>query len=180
MKTIKHWKLEKTDQIYHLIFDHADSETNVINLSVFNELEKILVKIKKDKLATGLVLTSGKANGFIAGADIKAFKQDFAQSILEKGHKVFEQLEELNIPTIAVINGFCLGGGLELALACDYRIADINRATFGFPEVLLGLHPGWGGTIRLPKLVSAKNALKLMMTGRSINAKKWTRFAPRF
>ena len=111
----------------------------------------MLDKLERDR-PRGLVIRSAKPGGFIAGADIAQFRgvTDAAQieALLTRGHAVLDRLDRLPLPTVAVIHGYCLGGGLEVALACDIRIA-IDDASFGFPEVLLGLHPGLGGTVRL-------------------------------
>ena len=92
------------------------------------------------------------------------------EALLTRGHAVLDRLDRLPLPTIAVIHGYCLGGGLEVALACDYRIA-IDDASFGFPEVLLGLHPGLGGTVRLPRLISPVQAMTMMLTGKTERAR---------
>ena len=123
----------------------------------------------------GLVIRSAKPGGFIAGADIAQFRgvTDPAQieALLTRGHAVLDRLDRLPLLTVAVIHGYCLGGGLEVALACDYRIA-IDDASFGFPEVLLGLHPGLGGTVRLPRLINPLQAMTMMLTGRSERARR--------
>ena len=111
---------------------------------MLTELNAVLEKLERDR-PRGLVIRSAKRCGFIAGADIAQFRgvTDAAQieASLTRGHAVLDRLDRLPLPTVAVIHGYCLGGGLEVALACDYRIA-IDDASFGFPEVLLGLHPG--------------------------------------
>src|SRR5207302_4188900 len=121
------------------------------------------------------VLRSAKTSGFIAGADITEFRgmTDAAavESRLKAAHAVVDLLDRLPMPVVAVIHGYCLGGGLELALACDYRIA-IEDARLGFPEVMLGLHPGLGGTIRLPRLINPIEAMSMMLTGRNVRASR--------
>ena len=105
----------------------------------------------------GLVIRSGKRSGFIAGADIGEFrdpaKANDIEARLSRAHAIIDRLDRLKLPTIAVIHGYCLGGGLEVALACDYRIA-VENASLGFPEILFGLHPGLGGTVRLTRLIN--------------------------
>ena len=122
-----------------------------------------------------LVIRSAKPSGFIAGADVNAFRgaTDPQQVEMEIGraHRVTDRLENLGMPTIAVVHGFCLGGGFEIALACKYRIA-IDDARFGFPEVMLGLHPGLGGTVRFTRLINPMEAMTLMLTGRTIDARR--------
>ena len=135
---------------------------------MLTELDDVLGKIERDR-PRGLVIRSAKPGGFIAGADIGEFRgvTDAAQveALLTRGHAVLDRLDRLPLPTVAVIHGYCLGGGLEVALACDYRIA-IEDASLGFPEVMLGLHPGLGGTVRLPRLINPIEAMTMMLTGR--------------
>src|SRR6266849_4484022 len=125
------------------------------------------------ELPKGLVLRSAKPAGFIAGADIGEFRgmTDAAavEARLAQAHAVVDRLDRLAVPTVAVIHGYCLGGGLEIALACDYRIA-VEDARLGFPEVMLGLHPGLGGTVRLPRLINPLEAMTMMLTGRNVRA----------
>jgi 3-hydroxyacyl-CoA dehydrogenase/enoyl-CoA hydratase/3-hydroxybutyryl-CoA epimerase len=125
----------------------------------------------------GVVIRSGKRSGFVAGADINEFTtlQDVAQAerLVKAGQSVIDRFEALPCPTVAAIEGFALGGGLELALACTYRVAVGNdRLTLGFPEVLLGIHPGFGGTVRSVRLIGASAALDLMLTGRNVRGAK--------
>ena len=134
-----------------------------------NELDGVLTKIEQDR-PKGLVIRSAKPSGFIAGADIREFREftDSAkvEALLTRGHGILDRLDRLPLPTVAVVHGYCLGGGLELALACDIRIA-IENATFGFPEVLLGLHPGLDGTVRLTRLINPVQAMTMMLTGKT-------------
>src|SRR5690606_16235588 len=114
--------------------------------------------------------------GFVAGADIKEFQQFDADGsvgdALFRGQQVFQKLAELPCPTVAAIHGFCMGGGTELALACRYRVASSDASTrIGLPEVKLGIYPGWGGSVRLPRLVGAPAAFDMMLTGRALTAK---------
>ncbi len=144
------------DGIAWLLFDKKDASANTLSAEVLTELDAVLDKLERDR-PRGLVIRSAKRSGFIAGADIAQFRgvTDTApiEALLTRGHAVLDRLDRLPLPTVAVIHGYCLGGGLEVALACDYRIA-IDDASFGFPEVLLGLHPGLGGTVRLPRLIN--------------------------
>src|SRR5580692_6055200 len=170
-----HWRL-RTDEdgIAWLLFDKKDSSANTLSEEVLTELNAVLEKIERDH-PRGLVIRSAKRSGFIAGADIAQFRgvtdPTPIETTLTQGHAVLDRLDRLPLPTIAVIHGYCLGGGLEVALACDFRIA-IDDASFGFPEVLLGLHPGLGGTVRLPHLISPVQAMTMMLTGKSERARK--------
>ena len=127
--------------------------------------------------ARAVVIRSGKDGGFVAGADITEFGgfRDVEQAyrLVRTGQQVFDRIEALPIPTVAAIHGFALGGGLELALACDYRVgADDGKLNLGLPEVMLGVHPGFGGTVRTPQLIGAPAALDLMLTGKSLRAEE--------
>jgi 3-hydroxyacyl-CoA dehydrogenase/enoyl-CoA hydratase/3-hydroxybutyryl-CoA epimerase len=140
---------------------------------VLAAFEAVLDELETDQPA-GLVIRSGKANGFIAGADVGEFRgltdAGDVERIVLRGHAVLDRLERLPYPTVALIHGFCLGGGLELALACRYRVA-ADDARIGLPEVRLGIHPGLGGTARLTRLVPAPQAMGLMLTGRTLRAR---------
>jgi 3-hydroxyacyl-CoA dehydrogenase/enoyl-CoA hydratase/3-hydroxybutyryl-CoA epimerase len=184
MRKYQHWLLTTTPKtkqqglIGWLGFDRKESSVNSINDNVLNELNDCLHDVAENQDIQGLVIYSLKAKGFIAGADVNAIAQlktaAEVTDFLRKGQTVFSRLENLTIPTVAMINGFCMGGGLELSLACDYRIAtDAEETRIGLPEVLLGFHPGWGGTVRLPKLIGGFHALtQVMLTGAPLSAKK--------
>lgn len=179
MKIYRHWRLEEddnNDQLLWLCFDKQGSSTNTLDKEVMDELSHILGYLEQEKKYKGLIIASAKHNGFIAGADISQFNQfkdiDQAVELLRQGQKVFDQLEKLPQSTVAMIEGFCLGGGLELALACRYRVVEESSKTkLGLPEVKLGIHPGWGGTVRLPRLIGGPQAMDLILTGRLINGK---------
>lgn len=177
-----HWKTRlDDDRILWLGFDRENANTNTINSEVLEELKQILTWVKQTSLPKGLVIFSAKASGFIAGADIQQFKsldnEEQAFELIRHGQIVYQQLADINLPTLAWIHGYCLGGGLELALACRYRIVEEDhepnsiKAKLGLPEVMLGIHPGWGGTVRLPRLIGAFKGLDLILTGRSVSAK---------
>lgn len=169
-----HWRLRQEKNILWLYFDKKDSATNNIDQSVLAELMAIIREIEKNKSIEGLIITSYKTTGFIVGADIQIISQLKTKkeilAFIRQGQGVFDALADLKITTVALINGLCLGGGLELALACDYRIGlDDNKTRLGLPEIMLGIHPGWGGTVRLPRLLGAPRALELILTGRIIH-----------
>jgi 3-hydroxyacyl-CoA dehydrogenase / enoyl-CoA hydratase / 3-hydroxybutyryl-CoA epimerase len=159
-----------------LNFDQVDSSANVLSADMFVDLDAAMDDLLKDPPA-GLVFLSSKKSGFIAGADVKAFTRVDTEAqvkeSIELGQSMFNRIEAFAVPTVAVIHGFCLGGGLELALACDYRIASEDEsARIGLPEVLLGIHPGFGGSVRLIRLIGVLSAMPLMLTGRSLDARR--------
>jgi 3-hydroxyacyl-CoA dehydrogenase/enoyl-CoA hydratase/3-hydroxybutyryl-CoA epimerase len=174
---LKHWKLETDAQnLAWLWFDRAGTATNTFSTAVLEELGSVA-----DHLAAmppkGLAILSAKENGFAAGADIDEFttisSAEQAMAFTTLGNVVFDKIAALPFPTLAVIHGFCMGGGTELALACRYRIADDGPKTrMALPEVLIGIVPGWGGAKRLPALVGAAGALDLMLTGRGVDGRR--------
>lgn len=174
VKDLRHWRLACEEGIAWLTLDRAGESANTLSEEVLNELDEML-----DAVATVnprvLAIRSAKPGGFAAGADIREFRGVTDAAIiaerLRQAHRLIDRLAGLSIPTVAVIHGHCLGGGLELALACRHRIA-LPDAKLGFPEVLLGLHPGLGGTFRLPALIDPFQAMKMMLTGKSVHAKK--------
>ena len=179
MNNYKHWDLQRDeDHLLWLGLDRKNAPVNTINEEVLDELNSLLQEIAQDKHAIGLVIHSLKEKGFIAGADVKTFSEfsgpEQVVDFLQKGQTVFSRLESLTIPTVAMISGFCLGGGYELALACTYRIASDEQDTkLGLPEIKLGIHPGWGGTVRLPQLIGGFNALsQVILLGGAIPALK--------
>ena len=176
----KHWQLDKDDDgILWLIFNREGVAVNSLSHDVFAEFDTILETLIKDP-PCGMAILSGKATGFIAGADITQFTslktEEEAFELIRQGQLILNQLAELPFPTVACIHGFCLGGGTELALACRYRIATDDPSTqIGLPEVKLGIHPGWGGTVRLPKLMGAFKAMNIMLTGASFSGRDMKR-----
>lgn len=170
-----HWRSENdSNGIRWLLLDKAGSSTNVLSQAVLRELAELIDQISSNPPA-GLVLKSAKQSGFIAGADISEFRaladSGQAEELVRRGQWLLDRLEKLPCPTVAAIHGFALGGGLELALACDYRIAvESHKRNLGLPEVRLGIHPGLGGTVRSVRLLGAPTALNLMLTGRSLSA----------
>lgn len=177
MYKYRHFSLvEDENRFMHLYFDYADGSMNVLSSAVILELKDILEEIKNKKLR-GFAFHSDKPNGFIAGANVKEFTKlkdfDDALRVIQIGQRVMTMIADLPFPTVAVINGICLGGGLELALACDYRIAlDSQKTRLGLPEVKLGIHPGFGGMVRSVRLLGPVKAMGLMLTGRTLAAQQ--------
>ncbi|NUS61358.1 MAG: 3-hydroxyacyl-CoA dehydrogenase [Lysobacter sp.] len=170
-----HWRAESAaDGIVVLSFDRNQQPVNTFAQDVLLELDAIVERLALDP-PKGLVVRSAKAAGFIAGADIREF-QSFDEKgtvadAIRRGQQVFQRLAELRCPTVAAIHGHCMGGGTELALACRYRVASNDASTrIGLPEVKLGIYPGWGGSVRLPRLVGAPAAFDMMLTGRTLSA----------
>ncbi len=171
----RHFRLTRDDDgIAWLLFDREGASANTLSADVIEELDAVLAALESAR-PTGIVIRSAKPSGFIAGADVNEFRgaadAKTVEAAIGHAHAVIDRLEALKIPTVAVIHGFCLGGGLEVALACQSRIA-IDGARFGFPEVLLGLHPGLGGTARFTQLVNPMQAMPLMLTGKTIDARR--------
>ncbi len=171
----RNFKLTRdADGVAWLLFDREGTSANTLSADLIEELDKVLAELEGHR-PTGLVIRSAKKSGFIAGADVNAFRGATEVAAVEseigRAHAVIDRLEALRVPSVAVIHGFCLGGGLEVALACRMRIA-IEDARFGFPEVMLGLHPGLGGTVRFTQLVNPLQAMPLMLTGKTIDARK--------
>jgi len=172
-----HWKLDTDrDNIVWLSFDKKGASTNVLSADVMAELDRILDELRA-KNPRGLIIRSGKDSGFIAGADVEEFTKikdaDDAMRLVKRGWDLYNKLEALPFPTLALVNGFCMGGGVELALACRYRVAvDQPGTRFALPEVMLGILPGWGGVKRLPRLVGPTAALDMLLTGRAVDARR--------
>ena len=175
MKTYQHLSIKTdTDRISWLKLDVADKFVNILNPEVINELLAACKEIKQQAPApTGLIIYSGKSSGFIAGADVKGFvginDKTSALNFILLGHQLCDSVAALPFPTLAMVDGFCLGGGLELALACDYIVAsDDPRCKLGLPEVKLGIHPGFGGSVRSIRRIGVLKAMPLMLTGRAL------------
>jgi 3-hydroxyacyl-CoA dehydrogenase/enoyl-CoA hydratase/3-hydroxybutyryl-CoA epimerase len=171
----RHFKLTRdADGVAWLLFDREGASANTLSADVLAEFDTVLAGLESER-PTGLVIRSAKTSGFIAGADVNEFRGATDPAAVEaqiaRAHAVVDRLEAVKFPTVAVIHGFCLGGGLEVALACQMRIA-IDGARFGFPEVMLGLHPGLGGTARFTELINPMQAMTLMLTGKTIDARR--------
>lgn len=164
------------DGIAVLTFDRPNSSANVFDVPTLNELDTYLALLEVRSEVKGVLLVSAKPKIFIAGADLNAFAgatPDQLASIVDLGHRVFTRLERLHVPSIAAINGVCLGGGCELALACDWRVASLDKAMkIGLPETQLGILPAWGGSVRLPRLIGLPQALGLILTGKQLVAQQ--------
>jgi 3-hydroxyacyl-CoA dehydrogenase / enoyl-CoA hydratase / 3-hydroxybutyryl-CoA epimerase len=165
------WSLEiDADRIAWLVCDTPGASTNVLSAAVLGDLAVQLKDIAAQRPA-GVVIRSAKAGGFIAGADIKEFLKiqnpEQGYELVRNGQAVLQTLADLPCPSVAALHGFALGGGLELALACTYRVAaDDATLSLGLPEVLLGIHPGFGGTVRTVQLIGVRAALDLMLKGK--------------
>ncbi len=174
---LRHWKLTTDgDNVAWLEFDRAGATTNTISSEVLQELGQLAGHLAAMP-PKGLAILSAKDNGFAAGADIEEFttiaSAEEAAAFVRLGNEVFDQVAALPFPTVALLHGFCMGGGLELALACRYRVADDGPKTrMALPEVMIGITPGWGGMRRLPRLIGAAAALDLMLTGRGVDGRR--------
>jgi enoyl-CoA hydratase len=167
-------RLTVTDGIGRLVFDQPGGRANVLSTALWTEFGQVIDQLVHRPGVTGLVLESAKPDIFIAGADLKELgggDPGHVRSLIELGHRVLATLEELPFPTVAAIDGAALGGGLEVALACDFRVCGSNpKAQLGLPEIKLGLIPGWGGTQRLPRLVGVEEAIGRLLSGESYDA----------
>lgn len=175
-KKYKNWKVKSDeDKIAWLHLDVPNSSANILNEQVIIELGEIVSGLSSNT-PKGVVILSDKESGFIAGADINEFTTfDSEQAALvniQRAHSIFNAIEKLPCPTLALIHGFCLGGGMELALACQYRIAEEDSSRLGLPEVKLGIHPGFGGTVRSIERMGSFSALDFILTGRNIKARQ--------
>lgn len=169
------WQLTyDAENIAWLEFDKPDASANTLSRAAIAELDSRIAELEQRKPSAAIVV-SAKSSGFIAGADVKEFTSvkspEEALSLVRNGQRVFDRISALPFPTVAAVHGFALGGGLELALACRYRIAaDDGNVKLGFPEVQLGIHPAWGGTVRSVRLIGPIAALELMVSGRNVRA----------
>ena len=165
------------DHICVLTFDRPDSGANIFDAATLDELNEHLDAVEKDASLRGLIIASAKKSIFVAGADLKtllqAAKTGEMRGFIEPGQQVFNRLADLKIPTVAAIHGASAGGGYEVALACDYRVASDDPATrIGLPETSLGLLPAWGGCTRLPRLIGAEKAAEVILKGKLYSAQE--------
>ena len=174
---MKNIKLDITkEKVAVVTIDYRDSRVNKVSSTLLNEIEGMLNTMKIDDII-GLVIVSGKEDNFVVGADVDevvAMKTDREiREYISKAHRIINRVDELSVPVVCCIHGNCLGGGLELALAADYRIAaDSTNTVMGLPEVMLGLLPAGGGTQRLPRLIGLKEALPMMLAGKNVRVRK--------
>ncbi|MFB9068794.1 3-hydroxyacyl-CoA dehydrogenase NAD-binding domain-containing protein [Pseudofulvimonas gallinarii] len=173
----RHCRAElRDDGIAVITLDRADKPVNALAQALIDEIGQLVERMAIEP-PKGLVFMSAKDGGFSPGADIGEFEGFFAQGTIadaiSNGHRVFDAIARLRCPTVAAIHGHCFGGGMELSLACDYRVAaDTPDTRLGLPEVKLGIHPGWGGLARLPHLVGAPEAMRMMLAGGSLSASR--------
>jgi len=163
--------------VAHLVIDVIGETVNTLKAEFAEQITAVLAEIKADTAMKGIVLCSAKQNSFVAGADINMLdacqSREEVVALSRQGQRIFTLLEQLPIPIVAAIDGTCLGGGLELAMACHARVCSDNiKTSLGLPEVQLGLLPGSGGTQRLPKLVGLQKALDMILTGKQLRAKQ--------
>ncbi len=173
MDEFKNLILELSDNIL-IITVNRESQLNALNLETLEEIKTAMQSVCDDKDIKGVIFTGAGEKAFVAGADIREFtgvNEVTGRKFSEGGQEVFQMIENCNKPVIAAVNGFALGGGCELAMACHMRIATSN-ARFGQPEVNLGIIPGYGGTQRLTHLIGKGKAMELMLTGDMINAEE--------
>ena len=174
---MKHWQLNREENgIVVAVLDRAGESANALSAEVMAEFGQILDQLEQ-QAPKGLIIRSGKSAGFIAGADIDEFSQlntaENGRALVARGWDLFNRLAAVSYPTLALVRGHCLGGGLELALACRYILAvDEPGTKMALPEVMLGIFPGWGGMLRLPQRVGPAAALDMMLTGRAVDAQK--------
>lgn len=172
----RHWRLTRDrDNIVYAYLDREGERVNSLSRAVLEEFEQLVILAEREKLK-GLVLLAGKSTGFAFGADVKEFEgftsADDVTREITRVHDMFTRLENLPCTTVAAIEGYCLGGGLEMALACDYRIVkDVPSTRLGFPEVQLGIFPGFGGSARSVRTMGGLKAMELMLTARQISAR---------
>jgi len=172
---LQHWRLDvDAEGITWAVLDKAGESANSLSRAVMDELALMLDEFERQP-PKALIFSSGKSAGFIAGADIQEFTQldsaEKGRELVERGWSLFNRLAAVRYPTLALVRGHCLGGGLELALACRYLLAvDEPGTKMGLPEVMLGIFPGWGGMLRLPERVGPAAAMDMMLTGKTIDA----------
>src|SRR6476620_2084641 len=165
------------DGICILTFDRPESGANIFDAATMENLREHVDAIEKDGSIKGLIVTSAKKSIFIAGADLKTLLRQAQtgemRAFIAEGQKVFNRIAALKVPSVAAIHGACAGGGYEVTLACDYRIASDDPATrIGLPETTLGLIPAWGGCTRLPRLIGAEKAAEVILKGKLYSAQE--------
>src|SRR6516164_5099282 len=177
MQGFKHWQIKRdADGLAWITLDVADSSANTLGREVLEEFSAVLDTLDREP-PKGSVIRSGKSAGFIAGANIEEFTKiespADAKTMVQRGWDLYNRLAAVKYPTLALIRGHCMGGGLELSLACRYRVTvDEPGTKLALPEVMLGIVPGWGGMRRLPQVVGPAAAMDMMLTGKNIDAKR--------
>src|ERR1700726_238389 len=159
------------DRVCVLGFDRPDSGANIFDTDTLKELNEHIDLIERDKSLRGLIIQSAKKSIFVAGADLKTLLQQAQtgelRAFIAEGQRIFNRIAALKIPTVAAVHGACAGGGYEITLACDWRVASDDPATrIGLPETTLGLIPAWGGSTRLPRLIGEENASEVILKGK--------------
>ena len=164
-------RLEKKENYAVLWVDNPKTR-NALSVPIVEYIDTLVDEVAADKNMHCLVITGGGEKSFIAGADISGLVKmtpEEARYSIEVGHKLFTKIETMDIPVVAAVNGYCLGGGLEIAMCCDIRVCSAN-AKFGLPEINIGMIPGWGGTLRLPRLIGESRAKNMMLRGKMITS----------
>lgn len=172
MADYEYIKLKKENKIATITLDHAP--VNSLNQGLLKDLEKVADELNDDRESRVVIITGAGTHAFCAGADLKEFEAvdpEAAGELVKRGQHVFQKIADLPQPVVAAINGLTLGGGNELAMACDIRVAS-DRARFGQPEVWIGLIPAWGGTQRMTRLLGPAKAKELILTGQMVNAQE--------
>src|SRR6267142_6593666 len=165
------------DRICLLTFDRPESGANIFDTATLDELNEHLDFVENDSSLRGLIITSAKKSIFVAGADLKTLLKQAQtgdlRAFIAEGQRILNRLAELEIPTVAAIHGACAGGGYEVTLACDCRVASNDPATrIGLPETTLGLIPAWGGCTRLPRLIGVEKAAEVITKGKLYSAQE--------
>src|SRR2546422_4023247 len=171
------------DRVCLLTFDRPESGANIFDAATLTELNEHVDRIENDGSLRGLIITSAKKSIFIAGADLKTLLQQARagelRAFIAEGQRIFNRIAALKIPTCAAIHGACAGGGYEITLACDYRVASNDPSTkIGLPETTLGLIPAWGGATRLPRLIGLQAAVDIILKGRLYSTQEALRLGP--
>lgn len=164
-------KLEKKEN-YAILWVDNPKTRNALSVPIVEYIDTLIDEVAADKEMHCLIITGGGEKSFIAGADISGLVKmspEESRYSIEVGHKLFSKIETLDIPVVAAVNGYCLGGGLEIAMCCDIRVCSAN-AKFGLPEINIGMIPGWGGTLRLPRLIGESRAKNMLLRGKMITS----------
>lgn len=165
--------LEKKDG-YAILMVDIPATRNALSVPIVEYMDKLADEVIADKSIHCLMITGGGEKSFVAGADISRLVEmtpEESRYSIEVGHKLFSKIETMDIPSVAAINGYCLGGGLEIAMCCDIRVCSAN-AKFGLPEINIAMIPGWGGTLRLPRLIGESRAKNMLLRGKMITSRE--------